>query len=71
MKIKEIGARVLSGMLLLCIACGILLMMCESEDWNTQLWTLCGGFGLFLIGAIPSIIISTRRGRFNGYDTDL
>ena len=68
MKLMEIGTRVLAGLLFLCIVCGIILLMCESEDWNTQRLTLLGGFGLFMIGAIPSLIISSKGRRFHGCD---
>lgn len=46
-----------------CIISGIILMMCESEDWNTQRLTLFGGFSLFLVGILPGLIISLREGR--------
>ena len=62
--------KVLSGiagvLMMLCIMGGILLMMCESSDWNTQLTTMLCGFGLFLLGAIPGIVISARGERVHG-----
>lgn len=68
MNFREIGKRALMCFFALCIICGILLMMCESEDWNTQKWTLLGGFGLFILGALPMVYISQREGDANGYD---
>lgn len=63
MKIREFGQKVLAVMMMLCIICGIILMMCESEDWHTQRVTLLGGFALFLVGIAPGIIISLKERR--------
>lgn len=63
MKIREFGQRVLAVIMMLCIITGIILMMCESEDWNTQRVTLLGGFALFLVGIAPGIIISLKERR--------
>lgn len=71
MKAREIGQKILMCFLVLCIFCGILLMMCESEDWNTQKWTLLGGFGLFLLGAIPCFAISLLGGSTHDYSQDI
>lgn len=64
MKLKEIGEKVFAVLMMLCIVCGIILMMCESEDWNTQRLTLFGGFALFLIGVAPGAIIAFRERRY-------
>lgn len=71
MKAREIGQRLLMCFLMLCIVCGILLMMCESDDWNIQKWTLLGGFGLFLLGALPCFAISVLGERKHGYSKDI
>ena len=63
MKIREFGQRVLAVIMMLCIITGIILMMCESEDWNTQKWTQLGGFGLFLIGVAPGVIVALNERR--------
>lgn len=47
-----------AGLMMLCIFCGILLMMCESADSHTQMGTLFGGFVLFILGAIPALLIA-------------
>lgn len=41
---------------------GIVLMMCESTDMTTQYITSAIGAVLFLIGAIPAIVITRRSG---------
>lgn len=67
MNLREIAKRLLAVMMMLCIISGLILMMCESEDWTTQRLTLFGGFGLFLIGVAPGAIIAFReRGREHG-----
>lgn len=71
MRTREVLQKVFAGFMIVCIIAGIILMMCESEDWHTQIKTLLSGFGLFLVGAVPSVIISIREGRFHGYDSDL
>ena len=63
MKIREFGQRVIAVIMMLCIISGIILMMCESEDWNTQRMTLIGGFCLFLIGIAPGVIVALRERR--------
>ena len=67
MRAREIGEKVLAVLMMLCIICGLILMMCESDDWNTQRLTLFGGLGLFMVGMAPGIIISLRDwGRDHG-----
>ena len=68
MKIREFGQRVLAVIMMLCIITGIILMMCESDDWATQRLTLFGGFTLFLVGIAPGAIIALRdrRREING-----
>ena len=63
MKAREFGEKVLAVLMMLCIICGIILMMCESEDWNTQRLTLFGGLALFLIGMTPGAVIALRDWR--------
>lgn len=58
MKAREIGQRILAVLMMVCIFSGIILMMCESEDWVTQQRTLFGGMALFIIGAAPGLIVS-------------
>lgn len=57
--------RLLAALMMICIASGIILMMCESENAQTQYKTLFIGFGLFLIGVVPGMIIGWRE-RENG-----
>ena len=67
MKLREIGQKILAALMMVCIICGLLLMMCESDDWDTQRFTLFGGLGLFLLGMMPGVIISLRDwGREHG-----
>ena len=67
MKLRMIGERVVAVLMMACIICGLILMMCESDDWNTQKLTLFGGLGLFLLGVLPGIIVSLRDwGREHG-----
>lgn len=40
---------------------GMVLMMCESPDMKSQIIVVLVGFGLFLIGTIPSIIKGARE----------
>ena len=54
-------------LMMLCIVGGILLMMCENTDWDMQRASLLGGFGLFLLGAVPALIISRRGERTHDY----
>lgn len=61
MRAKEILEKVIAAFMMLCIVCGIILMLCESEDMHTQLKTLFGGLCLFLIGVLPGIFISARE----------
>lgn len=63
MKIREFGQRVLAVIMMLCIITGIILMMCESDDWTTQRFTLFGGFALFLVGIAPGVIIAMNERR--------
>lgn len=62
-KLREIAERITAVFMFVCIISGIILMMCESEDWNAQRLTLFGGFSLFLVGILPGVIISLREGR--------
>ena len=62
-RLREIAERITAVFMFVCIISGIILMMCESEDWNTQRLTLFGGFSLFLVGILPGVIISLREGR--------
>lgn len=67
MKAREIAERVLAVLMMLCVIGGLILMMCESEDWNTQRLTLFGGAALFILGIVPGLIISIRnRGELLG-----
>ena len=62
--------RLIAVIMIVCVMSGVILMMCESPDWETQRMTLFGGFGLFCLGAIPGAIISainTRKERVNVY----
>lgn len=61
MRAKEIGEKVIAVIMMLCIVCGIILMLCESEDMHMQIRTLFGGLCLFLIGILPGIFISARE----------
>lgn len=61
MKAREIGERILAVLMAACIICGLILMMCESEDWNTQRLTLLSGAALFFIGTLPGVIVSLRN----------
>lgn len=61
MRAKEIFERVIAVIMMLCIACGLILMLCESEDMHTQIRTLFGGLALFLIGILPGLFISARE----------
>ena len=68
--IKEVMERLMAVMMMICVISGIILMMCESPDWETQRMTLLGGFGLFLLGLAPAAIIAalnTRKERKNVY----
>jgi len=60
--LKEIGQRLIAALMIMCIFSGIVLMMCECADWKKQETVLLIGFGLFLIGTLPGIIISRREG---------
>lgn len=66
MKAREIGERILAVLMAACIIFGLILMMCESADWNTQKLTLFGGAALFIIGIVPGVIISMKRGETFG-----
>lgn len=57
-KLREIAERITAVFMFVCIISGIILMMCESEDWVTQQRTLFGGMALFIIGAAPGLIVS-------------
>ena len=61
MKAREIGERILAVLMAVCVICGLILMMCESEDWNTQRLTLFSGAALFFIGTLPGVIVSLRN----------
>ena len=56
--IKAIMERLMIVFMMICVFSGIILMMCESPDWETQRMTLLGGFGLFLLGLAPAAIIA-------------
>lgn len=58
---RKVLEKVLAVIMMLCIVCGLILMLCESEDMHTQLHTLFGGLALFLIGVLPGIFISARE----------
>lgn len=60
MTLRDVCKRLLAVLMMACIICGLILMMCESNDWNTQRLTLFGGLGLFLLGMAPGVIISLR-----------
>lgn len=60
-KLSNLLQAFLAGLMLLCVFCGLILMLCESEDMHTQMHTLFGGLALFLIGVIPGIFISARE----------
>lgn len=55
--------RLIAVIMMVCIASGIILMMCESEDARTQMATLFGGFSLFILGVLPGAIISAIETR--------
>lgn len=55
---RKIAEKVLAVLMMVCIFSGIILMMCESEDWVTQQRTLFGGMALFIIGVAPGLIVS-------------
>ena len=59
---KKIARRILETMAALfmcgCAFAGLILMMCESTDFHTQITTLLTGFVLFCVGVIPGIAIS-------------
>lgn len=61
MRVKAICEKVLAVIMMACIVCGLILMLCESEDMHTQMHTLFGGLALFLIGVIPGVFISARE----------
>jgi len=68
--IKEVMERLMVVMMMICVISGIILMMCESPDWETQRMTLFGGFGLFILGLAPAAIIAainTRKEKRNVY----
>lgn len=50
--------RLLAVAMMICVISGIILMLCESDDWNTQRTSLFFGFGLFILGILPGAIIS-------------
>ena len=58
---RKVLEKVLAVIMMLCIVCGLILMLCESEDMHTQMHTLFGGLALFLIGVIPGVFISARE----------
>lgn len=58
---RKVLEKVLAVIMMLCIVCGLILMLCESADMHTQLHTLFGGLALFLIGVLPGIFISARE----------
>lgn len=62
--------RLITVIMIICVMSGVILMMCESPDWETQRMTLFGGFGLFCLGVIPGVIISAintrKEKRVNG-----
>lgn len=64
MKAREIFEKVLGALMMICVIGGLLLMMCESADWNTQKLTLFGGAALFIIGIVPGVIIARRGETF-------
>ena len=66
-RLDKVLQAVFAGFLILCVFGGLVLMMCESDDWNTQRLTLLGGLALFLIGTLPGILISIRYGGKHGY----
>ena len=59
----EVLERLIAVLMIVCVVSGIILMMCESNDTHTQYMTLFGGFGLFIMGALPGIIISAIETR--------
>lgn len=59
--IRAIGEKILGAILMLCVICGIILMMCECEDMQTQVRTLLGGLALFLIGILPGLFMSAKE----------
>ena len=63
MRLRDICKKFLAGLMMACIICGLILMMCESDDWNTQRLTLFGGLILFLLGMTPGLIVSLRDWR--------
>lgn len=53
-KIVERTFDAIVGLLMFgCIFGGIILMMCETPDWERQVSTIVLGFVLFCIGTIP------------------
>lgn len=60
-KLSNLLQAFLAGLMLLCVFCGLILMLCESEDMHTQIRTLFGGLCLFLIGILPGIFISAKE----------
>lgn len=55
--------RLLAVAMMICVISGIILMLCESDDWNTQRTSLFFGFGLFILGILPGAIISMIESR--------
>ena len=59
--LKEIGQRIMALLMVACVFTGIILMMCECEDAKKQTVVLFVGFGLFLLGIAPGLIIGWRE----------
>lgn len=55
--------RLIAVIMMVCITSGIILMMCESDNTQMQYTSLFGGFGLFVLGTLPGVIISAIERR--------
>ena len=61
--IKTVLKGLMALTMFICVISGVILMMCESPDWETQRMTLLSGFGLFILGVLPGAIMSAMETR--------
>lgn len=64
--VKEIGQKLIAALMVVCVFSGIILMMCESTDAKRQTTVTLIGFGLFILGMLPGMIIAWKGRYVNG-----
>jgi len=62
---KEIVQGIVALLMIVCVFAGLFLMLCECEDMKKQVMVLFIGFGLFLLGVTPGLIVGLKEWRVN------